>query len=155
MILPAMTLTLLLLSAVATDDPAGHAAGVDARGDHAMGFDHTKTTHHFLLTDTGGEINVSANDEADPASRDHIRQHLRQVASMFTAGDFSLPMFIHDKMPPGATAMKQAGAKITYAYDDTPKGARVVLRTDDKEALAAIHDFLRFQIQDHRTGDPQ
>jgi hypothetical protein len=28
------------------------------------------------------------------------------------------------------------------------------LEASDPIALAAIHDFLRFQINDHRTGDP-
>jgi hypothetical protein len=26
--------------------------------------------------------------------------------------------------------------------------------TTDAEALKAVHDFLRFQIADHKTGDP-
>jgi hypothetical protein len=30
----------------------------------------------------------------------------------------------------------------------------VVATTKDRKALAAIHEFLRFQIADHRTGDP-
>jgi hypothetical protein len=29
----------------------------------------------------------------------------------------------------------------------------MVIKTGNPEALAAIHDFLRFQISDHRTGD--
>ena len=34
------------------------------------------------------------------------------------------------------------------------RGGRVRLRTSNPEALAAIHEFLRFQIEEHRTGDP-
>ena len=33
-------------------------------------------------------------------------------------------------------------------------GAQLRMTTPDSEALAAIHGFLRFQIHDHRTGDP-
>jgi hypothetical protein len=29
----------------------------------------------------------------------------------------------------------------------------VIIASDNPLALAAIHDFLRFQITDHRTGD--
>jgi hypothetical protein len=32
-------------------------------------------------------------------------------------------------------------------------GGLVRLRTENAEALAAIHEFLRFQIKDHQTGD--
>jgi hypothetical protein len=37
--------------------------------------------------------------------------------------------------------------------EDTERGAQVVIRTADAEALKAVHAFLRFQISDHRTGD--
>src|SRR5271166_1591529 len=33
----------------ASPDPKDHFAGVNARGDQAMGFSHEKTTHHFHL----------------------------------------------------------------------------------------------------------
>jgi hypothetical protein len=29
----------------------------------------------------------------------------------------------------------------------------IFISTDNSEALAAIHEFLRFQINEHRTGD--
>jgi hypothetical protein len=44
---------------------------MNTRGDHVMGFDQNKTTHHFTLTKTGGIIQVQANDPTDSASRDH------------------------------------------------------------------------------------
>jgi hypothetical protein len=33
-------------------------------------------------------------------------------------------------------------------------GGQVSIESNDPIALAAIHDFLRFQITDHGTGDP-
>jgi hypothetical protein len=50
--------------------------GVNKRGDHAMGFSHEKTTHHFRLTGEGGAIEVTANDPNDAASQEQIRTHL-------------------------------------------------------------------------------
>jgi ketosteroid isomerase-like protein len=134
--------------------PAGHDrhAGVDARGDQAMGFSHENTTHHFLLTKDGGIIRVDANAADDSESRDQIRTHLRHIARAFAKGDFALPHFIHAQDPPGVATMK--ASPIDYKYEERPAGAQVVLRTRDAKALAAIHDFLRFQIADHRTGDP-
>jgi hypothetical protein len=132
----------------------GHHAGVDARGDQVMGFDHAKTTHHFLLTASGGVIDVSANDPADTASRDAIRSHLEHIAKMFAAGDFEAPMLIHGRVPPGVPEMKRDGKQIAWTYEPTPAGGRVVATTKNPADIAAIHDFLRFQIEDHRTGDP-
>jgi hypothetical protein len=33
-------------------------------------------------------------------------------------------------------------------------GGHIRIATESPEALAAVHDFLRFQIKDHQTGDP-
>ena len=151
--------TPLLLVATLLGAPDGgsadthHAAGVDHRGDQAMGFSHQTTAHHFVLTTDGGVISADALDRADIATRDSIRSHFAHIAHAFSSGDFDLPMFIHDRMPPGVETMKRLRTKISYRSENTPLGARVVIRTGDPEALAAVHDFLRFQIADHRTGD--
>jgi len=131
-----------------------HHDAVNKRGDQAMGFSHETTTHHFLLRKGGGVIDVSANDAKDTAGRDQIRMHLGHIAKAFAAGDFQLPMFIHDQNPPGVEVMKRNAAEIQYRYAKTSRGAQVRLVTRNQEALKAIHDFLRFQIQDHKTGDP-
>src|SRR5438445_4282144 len=82
-----------------------HHAQVDARGDRVMGFDHAKTTHHFLLSAAGGSIEVTANSGEDKESRDAIRGHLAHIARMFSDGDFEAPMLVHDRVPPGVDAM--------------------------------------------------
>jgi hypothetical protein len=130
-----------------------HADGVNRRGDHAMGFSHTKTTHKFLLKTAGGVIQVEANQAEDTTSRDQIRQHLRHIAKKFAAGDFAAPMFIHAQTPPGVPAMQRLKAAIKYEYEETERGARVRISTREAEAVKAIHEFLRFQIKDHQTGD--
>lgn len=131
-----------------------HDAQVDARGDQAMGFQHMKTAHHFVITATGGEIEAEANDAADTQSRDMIRMHMHHIAKAFADGDFDMPMFIHGQVPPGVPEMKKLASEIHYTAEETEKGAKVVIATQNAEALAAIHEFLEFQIQEHRTGDP-
>jgi hypothetical protein len=147
--------TLVAASALAQNEMScsAHHAAVNERGDAVMGFDHSKTTHHFSLTPDGGVIAVSANDEGDAASRDAIRGHLKHIARMFADGNFEAPMLIHDRIPPGVPVMKAKKKGITYAYADTPTGALVVVSSKDRKAIDAIHDFLRFQIEDHQTGD--
>jgi hypothetical protein len=49
--------------------------------------------------------------------------------------------------------MKDKHAEISYLFDELPTGGRVRIRTANADALKAIHDFLRFQIEDHHTGD--
>ena len=130
-----------------------HQATVQSHGDQAMGFAHDKTTHHFRMATDGGAIEATVNDPGDKANTAAIRSHLKQIATMFSNGEFSTPMFIHDSIPPGATTMKLMRAAIHYRYEETPSGARVRIETDDPIAVAAVHDFLRFQITEHQTGD--
>ena len=131
-----------------------HHDAVNRRGDHAMGFSHEKTTHHFLLKKDGGIIQVQANDAKDSASRDQIQMHLSHIAQMFTDSNFEIPMLIHDQTPPGVPAMKRLSGQIQYRYEKTALGGRVRITTKNAEAVEAIHEFLRFQIADHKTGDP-
>src|SRR5258708_22490930 len=133
----------------------GHAANaqMNERGEKAMGFSQTATTHHFLLNAKGGVIQVEAKDSADAANRNEIRMHLGHIAKAFQSGDFDIPMFVHDTVPPGVPEMKRFRKKIQYSFEETPDGARVAISSANKEAVDAIHRFLRFQIKDPMTGD--
>ena len=143
-----------LFAPVSAQQAAQGAAGLDARGQHVMGFDQQKTTHHFFLYDDGGAVDVSVKDPADKTNLDAIRAHLPHIAMMFGQGDFEAPMMVHDtKDVPGAKDLARLKDKITYAYANTPAGGRVDVVTTDKDALAALHAFLKFQIADHKTGD--
>ena len=126
---------------------------MNKRGDHVMGFDHMKTTHHFLLRESGGSIEVTANSADDVASSDQIRMHLKHIAMMFAEGNFKAPMLIHDQTPPGVPVMQKLKSEIKYDYEEIDRGAAVRISTQNPAALQAIHDFLRFQIKEHKTGD--
>jgi hypothetical protein len=126
---------------------------MEERGEKGMGFSQAATTHHFLLKPDGGAIQVEANDSTDTASRDQIRMHLAHIARAFQSGDFDIPMFVHDAIPPGVPDMKRLQNKIRYSFVDTASGGRVVISSTDKAAVTAIHAFLRFQIEEHGTGD--
>jgi hypothetical protein len=139
---------------IPTAADAQRAAEVDQRGDQGMGFSHAMTGHHFHLSADGGSIEVESDSPDDSASREASRRHMQKIAGMFAQGNFSLPMFIHDTVPPGVEAMKRLKHQIVYKAENTAKGAQVRILTGNPEALAAVHEFLRFQIKDHRTNDP-
>ena len=126
---------------------------MNKRGDHVMGFDHMKTTHHFRLLADGGSIEITANSGEDLQSRDQIRMHLGHIAKMFAEGNFNAPMLIHNQTPPGVPVMQSLKDKIKYKFQEIDRGAAVHISTNNPEALQAIYAFLRFQIKDHKTGD--
>lgn len=141
---------------LAQHDPSAHEqhmADVKRHGAEAMGFDQDKTTHHFRLYKDGGAVEVKAKDPADAASVGQIREHLRQQAKKFAAGDFGAPEHTHGQVPPGVDVMTTLHSTIRYEFHSTEGGGRLRITTADPQALAAVHDFLRFQIEDHATGD--
>lgn len=126
---------------------------MNKRGDHVMGFDHTKTTHHFRLSAKGGSIEITANSLEDTESRDQIRSHLGHISKMFAEGNFNAPMLIHEQTPPGVPVMQKLKNEINYRVEETELGATIHISTTNSKALEAIYKFLRFQIKEHKTGD--
>ena len=147
-----VSLASLPVSLVARQD---HHANTDQHGAMVMGFDQARTTHHFLLFNDGGAIDISVNDPADTKNRDAIRSHLPHITMMFGDGNFDAPMLVHEsKNVPGTKAMTERKEVIRYQYVETANGGRVNVVTSDPVALAAVHQFLKFQIAEHKTGDP-
>jgi hypothetical protein len=145
--------TAFLCLAAALTFAQDHQTMVNEHGDHVMGFSHEKTTHHFELNYDGGVIDVRSNDVRDTESRSQIRSHFRHIAQMFAEGNFNAPMLVHGVAVPGTATMTRLKAQLHWNLQETPHGAKIIVMADNKEALDAVHEFLRFQIEDHKTGD--
>jgi hypothetical protein len=158
---PIVILALLMFASVAQaqqkmaqEDPAHGHCEMMKRGEKGMGFSQQATTHHFLLLADGGAIEIETKDVKDSGTRDQIREHLSHVAKMFSDGNFEIPMFIHDKTPPGVPTMTELRNEIHYDFEPMDAGGRVRIHTSNPRAVQAVHEFLRFQITEHQTGDP-
>jgi hypothetical protein len=136
---------------------AGHAssdsafAGVQKRGETAMGVDQYTSTHKFDASPDGGRIELQ-RDVDDTAGVSTIRAHLNGIAQAFRSGDFTTPAFVHMQEVPGTRVMAAKRGAITYTYRDLPRGGELRIVTKDPEAVVAIHEFMAFQRQDHRAG---
>lgn len=137
-------------SGVAAQD---HHAAMTARGDQAMGFDQAATNHHFYLYEDGGAIEVTVKDRGDQKNLGAIRSHLPHIVQSFGKGDFTDPAFVHDEAVAGTETMQRLRDRIAYKYEEMRDGGRVRITTRHARALAAVHEFLRYQIEDHKTGD--
>ena len=127
---------------------AVQARGADPRG---MGVDQYTSVHRFDALPDGGRIELQRAVD-DSAGVAQIRRHLHEIAAAFAAGDFSTPAFVHMQRVPGTEVMAARRDAISYAVHDLPGGGEVRITTHDPEALAAVHDFIAFQRQDHRAG---
>lgn len=124
-----------------------------AQGAVAMGFDPLRTSHHFRLSRQGGVIEVHVHDARDTELRDQVTRHLREIAAQFAAGDFETPFAVHGETPPGVADLSRLRSALRYEFEAGDLGGRVRISTQDPAALAALHEFLRYQIREHRTGD--
>jgi hypothetical protein len=140
-------------SAAVPPAPAQDAdfAGVQARGQVAMGVDQYTSSHVFESLPDGGRI-VLQRDLTDSAGTATIRDHLRHIAHAFAAGDFRLPGFVHAQVVPGVDIMTARREAIRYAMDTLPRGGTVRLYSTDSVAVKAIHEFLAFQREDHHAA---
>jgi hypothetical protein len=143
----------LFLPAAVVTIGQDHQTIVNEHGDYVMGFSHEKTTHHFELNYDGGVVDVRSNDARDTESRDQIRSHFRHIVQMFAEGSFNAPMLVHGVAVPGTATMTRLKTELHWTLQETPRGAKIIVVADNKEALDAVHEFLRFQIEDHKTGD--
>jgi hypothetical protein len=117
---------------------------LDKRGDRGMGFSQDKISHHFLLWSDGGAIQVTANSAGDKTSTEEVQMHLQHIARAFQAGDFNIPMFVHDRTPPGVPVMTKLKNHIHYRYEPAEDGGQVRISSENAEAVRAIHEFLKF-----------
>src|SRR6202049_4568786 len=124
-----------------------HQADVEKHGDEAMGFPHDKTTHHFRLPSDGGAIDVTVDDTKDSQNLQAIRSHLTHIVTMFSNGEFSIPMFIHEQVPPGVSVMKEKRADISYSFEELPAGGRVRIKTENRDAPEAVYGFFCFSVR--------
>ena len=131
-----------------SDDSA--FAQVQSRGRLAMGVDQYTSTHRFEPLPDGGRITL-ARDSVDPTGAAQIRAHLEGIAAAFRRGNFTVPGFVHDRDVPGTAIMAARRSRISYTADTVPNGGSLRIRSSDATAISAIHQFLAFQRQDHRS----
>ena len=128
----------------------GYAA-MQRRGEKAMGVDQYTSTHKFDALENGGRIEL-LRDTDDSAGVSQIRQHIREIAQAFKNGDFTTPAMVHMQTVPGTVVMRAKRGVITYEPHDLPRGAELVIRTADPDAVRAIHEFMAFQRGEHHAG---
>jgi hypothetical protein len=132
-----------------TPDDSAFAA-LQSRGHEAMGVDQYTSAHRFEPLPDGGRIELQ-RETADRTGVNTIRAHMRDIASRFSRGDFTIPGFVHGQEAPGTRVMAERKTQITYEARDLPGGGEVRIRSSDSVAVAAVHEFLAFQRSDHRA----
>jgi len=126
-------------------------AAMQSRGAHVMGVDQYTSAHVFEDLPDGGRVVLDRDDAVDTAAIATIRAHMRDIATVFRAGDFTKPFQVHAQAVPGTAVLRERRATISYEAIDRPRGGEVRIRSNDSVAVRAIHEFLEFQRQQHHS----
>jgi len=124
---------------------------MNMRHGDAVGDDPMALAHQFVSTEDGGDI-ILEREVHEDMGINQIRSHLLLISRSFARGDFTTPGFVHDKPVPGTDVMTERASQISYTVEDTEHGGIVHIRTNDPEALKAVHAFIEFQIAEHHTA---
>ena len=127
-------------------------AAMQERGEHVMGVDQYTSAHVFEDLSDGGRVVLDRDDPADTVGIKAIRAHMRDIATAFRAGDFTKPFAVHAQTVPGTAIMTARRDAISYEVLDRPRGGEVRIRSADPAVVAAIHEFLEFQRQQHHAA---
>ena len=119
------------------------------RSNVAMGFNQSKIQHHFMATQTGGQIMILSLNISDIETINEIRSHIQNIQYEFSQGNFTKPFYIHVQVVPGTDVMTAKKNLIQYSSKDVDNGSILILTTNDAELLDAIQQFMNFQSSQH------
>jgi hypothetical protein len=146
--------TISLVLACRSEKPESDTsfAEVQRRGATVMGVDQYTSKHVFEDLPDGGRVVLDREDASDTVAIRTIRAHMRDIEAAFRKGDFAAPGLVHAREVPGTRVMSERQSAISYVASDRPRGAELRIQTTDPKAIAAVHEFLKFQRGDHRAG---
>jgi len=147
-----LTIGLMLLGACGRSKETDDFAAMQERGQQVMGVNQYTSAHVFEDLPDGGRVVLDRADSADTAAITTIRAHMRDIATAFRSGDFTKPFEVHAQTVPGTDVMSARRDAISYEVIDRPGGGEVRIRSSDSAAVAAIHQFLAFQRDQHRAA---
>jgi hypothetical protein len=116
-----------------------------------MGVDQYSSRHRFDDLPDGGRIELQVVP-TDTVGVRTIREHLRNIAAAFQAGEFQTPGFVHAQTVPGTEVMRAERQHLTYRFSALPGGGEVRIVAASPRTVAAVHSFLAFQRQEHHAG---
>jgi hypothetical protein len=124
------------------------------RVSRVSGFDSERVNRHFYVLKNGGAVEVTVKDPSDESTIKAIQAHLKKESDLWTKGNFDTVTAAYGRAPEGALQLKKLRDNVTFAVVQEENGAVIRMLTVNPQAKSAIHDYLKFQIDQLKTGDP-
>ncbi len=149
-------IALLLLTAVAAAQSAplpDPEQEMNARFSKAVGVSLDKFILHYYLVKNGGVVELAAKDPGDAATVAAIQKYLQSQRELWEKGKETVVTEIHGTFPEPAATMRKLRNEITFYMAKTDNGGVLRMFSINDQARAAIQDYLKFEITQHKTGD--
>lgn len=121
-------------------------------------YDRHRVVHHFYLYPDGGMMTLAVTDPVDAETRKAVRAYVQRVSQLMVFGNLERMREQFGQGMPGLDRIAEARgrkATITVRSSTPDEGSHIIFSTADPGALQGLHEFLRFQIDDLKTGDSQ
>lgn len=150
-ILAALLIIVPLASAqTAMGDPTQE---MNARFSKALGVSLDKVALHYYLVKNGGVIELASKDPNDTATIEAIQKYLQTQKDLWEKGKDPVTE-VHGKAPESVNLMRKLRNDITFYTAKTDTGAVLRMFSINNQARGAIQEYLKFEIEEHKTGDP-
>ncbi len=150
-----LTLALVMTMASQTQPPRAFVdPALLTRINKVVGFDSERVQRHFYVLKNGGAIEVLANDANDAATIKAIQSYLKKESELYTKGNFENASAMYGKAPDGTITLKKLRDDVSFVMVPEENGAVLRMLTVNPQAKNAIHDYLKYQIDQLKTGDP-
>ena len=150
-----LTLALLTIAASAQEPPRPYVDPAFLnRVTKVTGFDSERVVRHFYLLKNGGAIEVVAKDPKDETTVKAVQTYLKKESDSWTKGNFENVNAMYGKLPEGTPELKKLRDSVTFAAVPEESGGVLRLLTVNPQAKSAIHEYLKYQIDQFKSGDP-
>jgi hypothetical protein len=147
-------LVLIVASLAWSQTPPTGDSDINARFSKSLGTDANRIFQHYYLVKNGGVIEFTAKDPADNASVAAVQKYLATQKDLFEKGKNEGDADVHGKIADGVPVLKKLRNEITFFTVKNEDGAVLRMFSTNDQARQAIQDFIKFQINEHKTGDP-
>lgn len=125
-----------------------------ARWSKIAGLDLTKVDHHCYLLKHGAAFEYTAKNAEDKETIAAIQKFVTTQVKQLEKGNIEQFAALYGKTPDSLSGMKRLKREINFDGAPSDNGAVFRFLTTNAQALAAVQDFARFDINEFKTGDP-
>jgi hypothetical protein len=116
--------------------------------------DESKIERHYWLLKNGGAIEMVCKAPCESGTQTAIQNYLDSLTKAFEKGSFDSEFVSGASAPETVMTLRKLRDEVTFNAAPSEVGYTLRMLTVNPQARDAIYDFLRYEINNRKTGDP-